>query len=83
MIWTSCASASRSSCCESGSSGQCRTRSTPGGDRIRQAIEEADKARAEARKLLEEHRALIQSARGDAEQILAEARRSPMRRGIG
>jgi len=44
-------------------------------DRIRQAIEEADKARAEARKLLEEHRAMIQSARGDAEQILAEARR--------
>ena len=44
-------------------------------DRIRQAIEEADKARAEARQLLEEHRALIQSARGDAEQILAEARR--------
>ena len=44
-------------------------------DRIRQAIEEADNARAEARKLLEEHRALIQSARGDAEQILAEARR--------
>jgi F-type H+-transporting ATPase subunit b len=44
-------------------------------DRIRQAIEEADKARAEARKLLEEHRALIQSARGDAEKILSEARR--------
>jgi F-type H+-transporting ATPase subunit b len=44
-------------------------------DRIRQAIEEADNARAEARRLLEEHRALIQSARGDAEQILAEARR--------
>jgi F-type H+-transporting ATPase subunit b len=44
-------------------------------DRIRQAIEEADNARTEARKLLEEHRALIQSARGDAEQILAEARR--------
>jgi F-type H+-transporting ATPase subunit b len=44
-------------------------------DRIRQAIEEADNARAEARKLLEEHRALIRSARGDAEQILAEARR--------
>jgi F-type H+-transporting ATPase subunit b len=43
--------------------------------RIREAIEEADKARAEARKLLEEHRALIQGARGDAEQILAEARR--------
>jgi F-type H+-transporting ATPase subunit b len=44
-------------------------------ERIRQAIEEAENARAEARKLLEEHRALIQSARGDAEQILAEARR--------
>jgi F-type H+-transporting ATPase subunit b len=43
--------------------------------RIREAIEEADKARAEARKLLEEHRSLIQQARGDAEQILAEARR--------
>ena len=44
-------------------------------ERIRQAIEEADNARAEARKLLEEHRAMLQSARGDAEQILAEARR--------
>jgi F-type H+-transporting ATPase subunit b len=43
--------------------------------RIREAIEEADNARAEARKLLEEHRAMIQGARGDAEQILAEARR--------
>jgi F-type H+-transporting ATPase subunit b len=43
--------------------------------RIREAIEEADKARAEARKLLEEHKSLIQQARGDAEQILAEARR--------
>jgi F-type H+-transporting ATPase subunit b len=44
-------------------------------ERIRQAIEEAEKLRADARKLLEEHRALIQSARGDAEKILAEARR--------
>ena len=44
-------------------------------ERIRQAIEEADNARAEARSLLEQHRAMIQSARGDAEQILAEARR--------
>jgi F-type H+-transporting ATPase subunit b len=44
-------------------------------DRIRQAIEEADKARAEARQLLEQHRAMIAEARGDAEQILAEARR--------
>jgi F-type H+-transporting ATPase subunit b len=43
--------------------------------RIREAIEEADRARAEARELLEEHRAMIQQARGDAEQILAEARR--------
>jgi len=44
-------------------------------ERIRQAIEEADKARAEARSLLEEHRSMMQQARGDAEQILAEARR--------
>lgn len=44
-------------------------------DRIRQAIQEADNARAEARSLLEQHRALIQEARGDAEQILSEARR--------
>ena len=43
--------------------------------RIRQSIEEADNARVEARKLLEEHRALIASARTDAESILAEARR--------
>jgi F-type H+-transporting ATPase subunit b len=43
--------------------------------RIREAIEEADKARAEARRLLEEHRAMLQGARSDAEQILAEARR--------
>ena len=44
-------------------------------ERIRQALEEADKARAEARRLLEEHRSMMKSARGDAEQILAEARR--------
>jgi F-type H+-transporting ATPase subunit b len=44
-------------------------------ERIRQALEEADHARAEARKLLEEHKKLIASARGDAEEILAEARR--------
>ena len=44
-------------------------------ERIRQAIEEADRARDEARKLLDEHRALIAGARTDAEQILAEARR--------
>jgi F-type H+-transporting ATPase subunit b len=43
--------------------------------RIREAIEEADRARAEARGLVEEHRRMIAGARGDAEQILAEARR--------
>jgi F-type H+-transporting ATPase subunit b len=44
-------------------------------DRIRQSIEDADHARDEARRLLEEHRALIGQARGEAEDILAEARR--------
>jgi F-type H+-transporting ATPase subunit b len=43
--------------------------------RIRESLDEADRARAEARRLLEEHRALIAQARGDAEEILAEARR--------
>jgi F-type H+-transporting ATPase subunit b len=44
-------------------------------ERIRQAIDEADRAREEAHKLLEEHRALLGRARTDAEEILAEARR--------
>jgi F-type H+-transporting ATPase subunit b len=44
-------------------------------DRIRRSIEEAEKARAEARRLLEEHRALIAQARGQGEEILAEARK--------
>ena len=44
-------------------------------ERIRQAIEEADKARVEARRLLEEHRALIGQARSQADEILSEARR--------
>jgi F-type H+-transporting ATPase subunit b len=44
-------------------------------ERIRRALEEADDARDEARRLLREHRALIGQARGQAEQILAEARR--------
>ena len=44
-------------------------------DRIRRSLEEADNARDEARRLVEEHRALIGSARKDAEEILAEARR--------
>ena len=44
-------------------------------DRIRRSIQEADNARTEARKLLEEHRALIGQAKRDAEEILSEARR--------
>ena len=44
-------------------------------DRIRQALEEADHARGEARNLLEEHRKLIGQAKGEAEEILSETRR--------
>ena len=44
-------------------------------ERIHRSIEEAEKARTEARRLLEEHRALIGQARGQAEQILSEARK--------
>jgi F-type H+-transporting ATPase subunit b len=44
-------------------------------ERIRQSLDEADRAREEARKLLEEHRKLIGSAKTDAEEILTEARR--------
>ena len=43
--------------------------------RIREAIEEAERARTEARRLLEEHRSLVAEGRGEAEQLLAEARR--------
>src|SRR5580765_1554289 len=42
---------------------------------IQKTIEEADRAREEAHKMLEEHRALTARARSDAEEILAEARR--------
>jgi F-type H+-transporting ATPase subunit b len=45
-------------------------------ERIRRSIEEADEARAEALRLLEEHKALIGQARGQAEEILAEARKT-------
>ena len=45
-------------------------------DQIRRSIEEAENAREEARRLLEEHRALMNQAKSDAEQILAEARRT-------
>jgi F-type H+-transporting ATPase subunit b len=44
-------------------------------DRIRQALEEADHARSEARGLLEEHRKLIGQAKSQAEEILAEGRK--------
>jgi F-type H+-transporting ATPase subunit b len=43
--------------------------------RIRESIDEADRARTEARRLLEEHRQLMHDARGQAEEILSEARR--------
>ena len=45
-------------------------------EQIRQSIEAADQARDESRRLLEEHRQLIAQARGEAEAILAEARRT-------
>jgi len=44
-------------------------------DRIRQAVEEADNARHEARELLEQHRALIGQAKQESADILAEARK--------
>ena len=44
-------------------------------DRIRAAVDEADKAREEARELLEQHRQLIVEAKGDAADILADARK--------
>lgn len=43
--------------------------------RIQQAIEEADSARAEARDLLEQHRALIGQAKSESAEILAETRK--------
>jgi F-type H+-transporting ATPase subunit b len=45
-------------------------------EQIRRSIEEAENAREEARNLLEEHRVLMNQARSEAEQILAEARRT-------
>jgi F-type H+-transporting ATPase subunit b len=44
-------------------------------ERIRAAIEEADRARAEARELLEKHRQLIAQAKGESAEILADARK--------
>ena len=43
--------------------------------RIRQALDEADRTRSEARRLLEEHRELRAKARSEAEEVLGEARR--------
>jgi F-type H+-transporting ATPase subunit b len=43
-------------------------------ERIRQSLAEADHAREEARRLLEEHRQLLAQAREDAEEIRAEVR---------
>ena len=45
-------------------------------EQIRRSIEEADNARDEARSLLEEHRKLMHEARGEAESIIAEARKT-------
>jgi F-type H+-transporting ATPase subunit b len=44
-------------------------------ERIRESLEEADRAREEARSLLEEHRKLIARAKADAEAILGQARK--------
>lgn len=44
-------------------------------ERIRSSVEEAEHARAEARRLLEEHKALIAGAKSEAGGILAEARK--------
>ena len=44
-------------------------------DRIRQAVEEADNARNEARDLLEQNRAILGQARSESADILAEARK--------
>ncbi len=44
-------------------------------ERIQNALDEADHARAEARNLVEEHRKLIGQAKSESEEILSEARR--------
>ena len=44
-------------------------------DHIRASIDEADKAREEAKALLEEHRKLIRDAKSEAESILSETRK--------
>src|SRR6478735_600890 len=44
-------------------------------DRIRNAVEEADNARNEARDLLEQNRAILAEARSESGKILADARK--------
>jgi F-type H+-transporting ATPase subunit b len=44
-------------------------------DRIRSAVDEADKAREEARELVEQHRQLLAEAKGEAAAIRADARK--------
>jgi F-type H+-transporting ATPase subunit b len=44
-------------------------------ERIRQAVEEADNARKEARELLEQNRAILAQARSESAEILAETRK--------
>jgi len=44
-------------------------------ERIRDSLDEADRAREEARTLLEEHRKLIAQAKAQAEDVLADARK--------
>jgi F-type H+-transporting ATPase subunit b len=44
-------------------------------ERIRSSVEEAERARADARRLLEEHKQLIGQAKNEAGEILAEARK--------
>src|SRR5438093_9868089 len=44
-------------------------------EKIRQSIDEADRAREESRKLVDQHRALVAEGRSEAEAILAEARK--------
>jgi F-type H+-transporting ATPase subunit b len=45
-------------------------------EQIRRSLEEAEHAREESSRLLEEHKKMISQARGEAEKILAEARRT-------
>src|SRR3989449_5131416 len=42
--------------------------------RIQQQLEEAERARAEAARLLEEHKRLIAAARAEAQELIAQAR---------